>query len=172
MEWTNRTLKKRVFVMAVMVSCLLGIAIVTCDLVVNLAEGMSVSRATLLWLPTAFCIISSVAAILHGILAADNGKGKSTLRVRILVRVLFWGLFLTFPCLLTQGHSYYIRGKRFEAGQEMAESNDVNPYRTKQKVCDVLGVSAGCCWVVWIWWALLSKASEGCVSLARRSRRE
>ena len=165
-------LMRRVFVMAVMVSCLLGISIVTCGLVLNLAEGTSVSRATLLCLLTAFCVVSSVAAILHGIFAADNGKKKSTIGARILIRALFWGLLLTFPCLLTQGHSYYIRGKQFEVEQERSGSNDADPYRTKQKVCDVLGIFGGCCWVLWIWCALLSKASEGSVNLTRRARSE
>ena len=106
MEWISRAVKKRIFAMAVLLSCLLGISIATCDLALNLAAETSVSQTTLLWLLAAFCIVSSVAAILHGILAADNGKGKSTRGVRILTRVLFWGLLLIFPYLLAEGHSY------------------------------------------------------------------
>lgn len=170
MEWISRAVKKRIFAMAVLLSCLLGISIASCDLALNLAAETSVSQTTLLWLLAAFCIVSSVAAILHGILAADNGKGKSTRGVRILTRVLFWGLLLIFPCLLAEGHSYYIRGQQFKVEQEKSGLNDVNPYRTKQVVCDVMGFSGGCGWVLWIWWSLLSKASGGSVSLARRIR--
>ena len=86
-----------------------------------------------------------------------------------IVRVLFYGLFLLGPYILTESHSLYVRAKR-----ECLKIEDVaireraqNEYKWKVRFLDCLGISCFGVWFAWLMVMICMKLIQ-----ARNIRRE
>ena len=87
--------------------------------------------------------------------------GKSKL-YNWLIRLFFYGLFLSGPCLLTEAHSTYARRQH-----ECSLTDDFNvkkyiydKYYTKERLLSVLGFSCIGIWVVWLAAAFVIKMNQ------------
>jgi len=69
-----------------------------------------------------------------------------------VVRILFYGLFLLGPFILTESHGIYVRSKNesLEIEDAVIRENVRNEYKRKVKILDVLGVSCFGVWFVWL----------------------
>ena len=79
-----------------------------------------------------------------------------------LVRILFYGLFLLGPYILTESHSLYVKAKceclKIEnvAIRERAQ----NEYKRKVRFLDCLGISCFGAWFIWLMALVVIKAIQ------------
>ena len=73
----------------------------------------------------------------------------------MVVRILFYGLFLVGPCALTESHALYIRKKQKSVSESCGIVNEKACQESSRKIVllDTLGVSAIGLWVIWLCFA-------------------
>ncbi len=115
--------------------------------------------------------LSSIAALCYGISwSLSDGRPVSRTKAWI-VRIVFYGLFLLAPTLLSWGHAFYVKAKLHD--QEMVKTVSVeghacNPYVTCYAVYDALGMISVGGWLLWVWCALVCKSTQCVFTFSRR----
>ena len=74
----------------------------------------------------------------------------------IIARILFYGLFFVGPCALTESHALHVRMKQ-ECPIVDGKATDGETYREyhrKEKLLDIVGMSAFVLWFAWLGLAL------------------
>lgn len=87
-----------------------------------------------------------------------SGNRHGFLR-NMIVRILFYGLFLVGPCCLTESHSLYIRMRPKCAVADSAAENERTNQECRCKIAllDAVGMSAFGIWFVWLCLAVVGK---------------
>lgn len=77
----------------------------------------------------------------------------------MMVRVLFYGLFLVGPCSLTESHALYIRMKQPYAVADSTPENEMTDQERRRKIAllDAVGISAFGVWFAWLCLAVAGK---------------
>ena len=85
-----------------------------------------------------------------------NTNNRTSFSKAILVRILFYGLFLVGPCALTESHALYTRMKQECAVTDgaSANKNTYQEFRRKIALLDAVGISAFGLWFLWLGFAV------------------
>lgn len=77
----------------------------------------------------------------------------------MMVRVLFYGLFLVGPCSLTESHSLYIRMSQKCAVADSTTENEMTDQERRRRIAllDAVGISAFGVWFAWLCLAVAGK---------------
>lgn len=78
--------------------------------------------------------------------------GKYKLSRGLMIRILFYGLFLVGPCALTESHSLYIRMKQ-ECSlprEDVVKEETCREWRRTITMLDTIGFSAISVWFAWL----------------------
>ena len=70
----------------------------------------------------------------------------------MIVRILFYGLFLVGPCALTESHALHIRMKQKCALTDGVNANETTRQEFQRKIAllDAVGMSAIGLWITWL----------------------
>ena len=74
----------------------------------------------------------------------------------MMVRILFYGLFLVGPCALTESHALHVRMKQKcpIVDDKATDGETYREYHRKEKLLDIVGMSAFVLWFAWLGLAL------------------
>lgn len=77
----------------------------------------------------------------------------------MMVRVLFYGLFLVGPCSLTESHALYIRMSQKCAVADITTENEMADQERRRRIAllDAVGISAFGVWFAWLCLAVAGK---------------
>ena len=88
----------------------------------------------------------------------NNSKRKSIVQ-NVIVRILFYGLFLLGPCIMTEAHAVY--GKMIKECSQVEDDDSkrkiYDKYRHSIRTLDILGASCFCLWLLWLFSATIFK---------------
>ena len=118
-----------------------------------------------------FVSLLSFAACFYGVSCGVNGKQVSSRARTWLLRISFYGLFMLGPILLTWGHVFHVKAKVREPEMSRIASTEgieYSHFRTYEAACDCLGVMCVGGWLLWLWCALVAKASQFAVTVGKR----
>ena len=73
----------------------------------------------------------------------------------MMIRMLFYGLFLVWPCALTESHTLHVRMKQKCVLTDGANANEKSrqEFKRKSALLDAVGMSAFGLWFVWLGFA-------------------
>ena len=74
----------------------------------------------------------------------------------LITRILFYGLFLAGPCALTESHALHVRMKQKcpIVDDKATDGETYREYHRKEKLLDIVGMSAFVLWFAWLGLAL------------------
>lgn len=80
----------------------------------------------------------------------DLHKGR--LCRSVIVRLLFYGLFLVGPCAMSESHVLYVRAEQKSAknGDEIANAKAYRECRSRARALYIIGMTAFVTWTVWL----------------------
>lgn len=88
----------------------------------------------------------------------NNSKRKSIVQ-NVIVRILFYGLFLLGPCIMSEAHAVY--GKMIKECSQVEDDDSkrkiYDKYRYRIRALDILGASCFCLWLLWLFSATAFK---------------
>ena len=70
----------------------------------------------------------------------------------VIVRLLFYGLFLVGPCTLTESHALHtlMKQKRFQPDGGIVDEKSYQKCQRKVRMLDAIGASAIIVWFAWL----------------------
>ena len=85
----------------------------------------------------------------------------------MMVRILFYGLFLVGPCALTESHALHVRMKQKcpIVDGKATDGETYREYHRKEKLLDIVGMSAFVLWFAWLGLALGGQIKPSCPEL-------
>ena len=90
----------------------------------------------------------------------------------LITRIFFYGLFFVGPCALTESHALHVRMKQ-ECPIVDGKATDGETYREyhrKEKLLDIVGMSAFVLWFAWLGLALGGTNKTHCTRKAIKAK--
>lgn len=74
----------------------------------------------------------------------------------LITRIFFYGLFFVGPCALTESHALHVRMKQKcpTVDDKATDGETYREYHRKEKLLDIVGMSAFVLWFAWLGLAL------------------
>lgn len=152
---------KRLQGWATIFSIFTGLTLLIFSITSVVPEGREIHTRIMVFVCLSFVCLSTLAAACCGLswsLRERNASHSGTL----IVRIVFYGLFLLGPMLLSWGHVFHIKAKQRNqelSGLVSVEGYANNPYVNYCAICDSLGAVCAGCWFLWLWCTIVAKST-------------